>query len=107
MAPTPASADAAIEAFQADLARDVRSPIVDPPASAKDAYPISGVTFLLLTKDSPNKGNQVALRNFLTYAITTGQESAEQLSYSKLPPFMQQEAQAFLMQLTVNGQPMN
>lgn len=107
VAPTPASADAAIQAFQADLARDVRSPIIDPPASAKDAYPISGFTFLLLTKDSPNKGNQVALRNFLTYAITAGQDSAEQLSYSKLPPFMRQQAQASLMQLTVNGQPVN
>jgi phosphate transport system substrate-binding protein len=107
VAPTPASAAAAIEAFQADLTRDFRSPIVDPPASAKGAYPISGFTFLLLPKDRPSKTGQAAVKDFLAYAISSGQESAEQLSYSKLPPFVQQQAQALLMQLTINGQPMN
>lgn len=104
VAPTPASTIAAIEAFQADLARDMRSPIVDPPASAKAAYPIAGFTFLLLPKDRPGKDEQVAVRDFIAYVLSTGQESSEQLSYSRLPPFVQQEAQALLAQLTVNGQ---
>lgn len=107
VAPTPAAAAAAIEAFQTDLARDVRSPIVDPPASAKDAYPISGFTFLLVPKDRRDKNGQVAVRDFLSYAVSTGQDSAERLSYSKLPPFVQQQAQELLTKLTVNGQPLN
>src|SRR5579871_3193489 len=37
--PTAAGTTAAINAFAADIAKDVRAPIVDPPASAKDAYP--------------------------------------------------------------------
>ncbi len=107
VSPTPASTMAAIEAFQTDLARDLRSPIVDPPGSAKAAYPIAGFTFLLLPKDRPSKDQQAAVKDFVAYALSTGQESSEQLSYSKLPPFVQQEAQALLAQLTVNGQPMN
>jgi phosphate transport system substrate-binding protein len=46
--PTPAEAAAAISAFTEALAKDVRTPIVDPPTPAKDAYPISGLTFILI-----------------------------------------------------------
>jgi len=105
--PTPSSTAAAIEAFQADLARDVRAPIVDPPASAKGAYPIAGFTFLLLPKDRENKDEQKAVKDFVAYAISTGQDSAEQLSYAKLPASVQQEGQALLAQLTAGGQPLN
>lgn len=107
VSPTPAAAAAAIEAFQTELAQDVRSPIVDPPASAKDAYPISGFTFLLVPKDRRDKNGQVAVRDFLSYAVSAGQDSAERLSYSKLPPFIQQQAEELLTDLTVNGQPLN
>lgn len=105
--PTPNSTTAAIDAFQADLARDVRAPIVDPPASAKSAYPIAGFTFLLLPKDRNSKDEQRAVKDFIAYAISTGQDSAEQLSYAKLPASVQQDGQALLAQLTANGQPLN
>lgn len=105
--PTSASTTAAIESFQTDLAKDVRSPIVDPPASAKGAYPIAGFTFFLIHKDNPSKGEQSVVKSFVAYAISSGQESAERLSYTKLPPFVQSQAQALLAQLTVNGQPLN
>jgi phosphate transport system substrate-binding protein len=104
--PTPNSTAAAIEAFEPDLVRDIRSPIVDPPASAKSAYPIAGLTFLLVPKDRTRKDEQIAVKDFIAYAISTGQESAEQLSYAKLPPSVQQKAQALLTQLTANGQPL-
>ena len=104
--PTPASAMAAIEAFQADLTRDIRSPIVDPPASAKDAYPISGFTFLMMYKDRGRVDEQMAVKDFVTYVLSTGQESVEQMSYAKLPPFVQQQAQGFLAQLTADGKPL-
>ena len=52
--PSPASAAAAITAFSDALAKDVRTPIVDPPASAPDAYPISGLSFILIPKDRPD-----------------------------------------------------
>lgn len=106
IAPTPDSTAAAIEAFHEDLARDMRAPIVDPPASAKDAYPITGFTFLMMSKDRARNDEQAAVKDFIGYAISTGQDSSEQLSYAKLPPFVQHQAQTLLAQLSVNGQPL-
>ncbi len=51
VAPTAAGTTAAIDAFSAELAKDVRTPIVEPPATAKDAYPIAGLAFLILPKE--------------------------------------------------------
>ena len=104
--PSPASATAAIEAFGESLANDARTPIVDPPASAKDAYPISGLTFLLASKDGSDAEQRRALKDFFQYTITTGQESAESLSYAKLPKSLQQEDLSLLAGLTADGQPL-
>ncbi|MGA7291454.1 MAG: phosphate ABC transporter substrate-binding protein PstS, partial [Terriglobales bacterium] len=49
--PTADSTTAAIAAYSEELAKDVRTPIVDPPATAKDAYPIAGLTFLIVPKE--------------------------------------------------------
>jgi len=90
--PSAESSTAAIDAFSADLAKDVRAPIVNPPASAKDAYPISGLTFLLI----PNKGNgsdnakRVELKKFVTYVLQDGQGIASGLHYSPLPQSLEQ-----------------
>ena len=103
--PTPDAAATAIAAFEGDLENDMRTPIVAPPASAKKAYPISGFTFLLIRKEGAIKDEQAAVRDFVAYAISTGQDSAERLSYARLPPSVQQKAQALLAQLTANVQP--
>src|SRR5271163_2271469 len=106
VAPTSASATAAIEAFSDALAKDARTPIVDPPASAKDAYPMSGLTFLLVPKDGADADERRAIRDFITYAVTTGQDSAESLDYAKLPKTLQQQDLSLLAGLTVGGQPL-
>jgi phosphate transport system substrate-binding protein len=103
--PTPDAAATAIAAFEGDLENDMRTPIVAPPASAKKAYPISGFTFLLIRKVGGIKDEEAAVRDFVAYAISTGQDSAERLSFAKLPPSVQQKAQALLAQLTANVQP--
>ena len=103
VAPTPETAAAAISAFSPALEKDVRSAIVDPPASAKDAYPISGLSFILIRK-GPNTNDQRAVKDFVTYAISTGQEMAEDLSYARLPPPVQQQGQQLLGQLTTTDQ---
>ena len=104
--PTPGSTAAAITAFSGALEKDVRSPIVDPPASAPDAYPISGLSFILIPKDRPDSGQQAAVRDFIAFAISSGQDSAEELAYAKLPDAVQEQGQALLSQLTANGQPL-
>lgn len=89
VAPSAAGASAAINAFQDQLSKDVRTPIVDPPASAPDAYPISGLTFILLRKDMPDPKKGSEVKNFVQYIITTGQDQTEALHYSRLPESLQ------------------
>ncbi len=104
--PSPASASLAVNAAIDVLAKDLRTPIVDPPATAKGAYPITGLSFILIPKDDKGlDGDQAALRDYIAYALTTGQDVAEELYYAKLPPPVQHQGQALLTQLTENGQP--
>jgi len=104
--PTPSSAAAAIAAFSEALEKDPRSPIVDPPASAPDAYPITGLTFILIPKDRPDSGQQAAIKDFVGFALSTGQDSAQELAYAKLPDSVQKQGEALLTQLTASGEPL-
>ena len=79
---------------------------MDPPGSAKGAYPISGLTYVLIPRDNRSVGEQRAFRDFITYALSGGQDAAEELSYTKLPAPVQQKSQTLLTQLTENGQPL-
>ena len=94
--PNPASATAAVAAFSEALAKDPRTPIVNPPASAKDAYSISGLSFLLVRKDRADAAEQRAVKTFIDCAITSGQDAAEGLYYAKLPTALQQQDQTLL-----------
>lgn len=107
VAPSPASASLAVNASIDSLLKDLRTPIVDPSASAKGAYPITGISFFLIPRDSKVglDGEQAALKDFAVYALTIGQDVSEELAYARLPVPIQQEAQKILGQLTQNGQP--
>lgn len=83
--PTPAGTSAAIDAFSAELQKDVRTPIVDPPASAPDAYPISGLTFVLVPTTPKDMTKGAKTKAFVEYMIADGQAATEELHYSKLP----------------------
>ena len=100
---TPAATTAAINAFANELANDVRTPIVDPPATAKDAYPIAGLTFLLIPKQSKDPKKTETIKQFVEFIVTQGQEQAESLSYAKLPGTLQQQDQALLAQIGASG----
>jgi phosphate transport system substrate-binding protein len=101
--PTVDSATAAIEAFQTELAKDVRTPVVDPPASAKDAYPITGLTFLLLPKQAKDDARGQIVKQFAEYIITQGQNSAGLLQYAKLPQSLSAQDQKLLAELPSAG----
>lgn len=103
--PSTASASAAIASFAADLAKDVRTPIVNPAASAKDAYPISGLTFFIIPKDGTDKAKRTALKQFVQYVVGDGQATASSLNYAPLPDAIKAQDAETLKQLTVNGQP--
>jgi phosphate transport system substrate-binding protein len=57
-------------------------PIVDPPASAPAAYPISTFTYAIVPKDSPKAKE---LKQVLEYAVGPGQQFAERFVFAKLP----------------------
>ena len=106
VAPSPSSASAAIDAFAADLEKDVRAPVVDPPASAKEAYPITGLTFFLVPKDGSDAAGRQAMQSFMQYAVNDGQNLAEGLDYARLPKAIQDRSAKLLGEMTANGQPL-
>ena len=57
--------------------------IVNPPASAKHAYPIATFTYVIVPKTSSKGGT---LRAFLDYAVTAGQALGPKLLFTPLPP---------------------
>lgn len=103
--PTTSSTTAAIDAFKNDLAKDPRTAIVNPPATAADAYPISGLTFLIIPKDGPDVAKRKALKQFVSYVIDEGQATAGKLNYAPLPDGVKQFDKQALDQLTAAGQP--
>lgn len=102
--PSAAGATAAIDASKDELAKDVRTPIVDPPATAKDAYPISGLTFLMVPKSNKDAAKEQVVKDFVFYIITQGQASADSLQYAKLPDSLVDQDQKLLGELQVSGQ---
>ena len=80
---------------------------MNPPASAKDAYPISGLSFLLVQKDRSSGDEQKVVRDFIGYAISDGQGAAEGLYYAKLPESLEQRDRALLGELTAGGHAIN
>lgn len=107
VAATAAGTTADIAAFADQISKDPREPIVNPPANAPEAYPISGLTFLLIPKDGPDKAKRAALKQFIQYIITDGQAAAGNLNYAPLPDSVKQYDQQQLQSLTAAGQPIS
>jgi len=99
--PTLESTTAAVAASAARLAKDVRTPIVN--GAAGGAYPISGLTFLLVYQDTKDAARQRALANFIDWAIHDGQQYAADLDYARLPEALVHVNEASLKTLTSGG----
>ncbi len=97
--PTAESTTAAIDAFSDELAKDVRTPIVDAPATAKEAYPIAGLTFLIVPKEAKSPQKADVIKQFIEYIVTQGQGEAEKLSYAKLPAALQKQDENLLAEI--------
>jgi phosphate transport system substrate-binding protein len=70
--------------------------ITDPPASAKDAYPISTFTYAIFPTTS---GKAKTLHDFVTYAIGPGQAFGEKLQFAPLPATVVSAAKQTLAKL--------
>jgi phosphate transport system substrate-binding protein len=66
-----------------DMPADFRVSITN--ASGKAAYPISSFTWLLIPEKFSDAGKRDAIKGFVSWMLTDGQNSAEALSYAKLP----------------------
>ncbi|HYM15269.1 MAG TPA: phosphate ABC transporter substrate-binding protein PstS [Dehalococcoidia bacterium] len=105
--PTLESTTAAVAAQVPNAPADLRFLIVNPPASAANAYPIGASTWVLLYKDYPSsKSTEVkAMVDFLWWAIHDGQSYAAQVDYSAMAPNLVQKAEQALKSITVGGTP--
>ena len=77
------SVSAAAAASAKTMPDDFRVSITNAPGKA--AYPISSFTWLLIPEKFSDAAKRDALKGFLKWALSDGQNYAEQLSYAKLP----------------------
>jgi phosphate transport system substrate-binding protein len=82
--PTVEATTACIQGALSRLTKDVRQPVVNP--AGNDAYPIAGLTFILVYKDQKDAAKGKALVNLLQWAMKDGQKMGPPLGYAPLPP---------------------
>ena len=87
------SAAAAVHSIPADNA----IPIVDPPKSAKIAYPISTFTYAVIPQ---NTAKASLLQSFIDYALTTGQVFGAKLDFPPIPAIVLRRDQSALASLS-------
>lgn len=94
VAPDATTAAAALEGQQvpADFALEIPDP------AAQDAYPIVGLTWLLLYNDYQDPAKATALRNFVDWALTQGDQYATELGYIPVSNEVAQRVQTAVSQ---------
>lgn len=70
--------------------------IVNPPKKAKKAYPLSTFTYVIIPKDAPQLG---LIKEFVKYAMTSGQKFGPALDFAKLPQLVLNAAEKTLNSL--------
>jgi phosphate transport system substrate-binding protein len=97
--PSPASVTAAAAGVLKQMPSDFRVSITDSPG--KDAYPISGFTYILVYKSmAQNKGSRIV--KFLNWAMTEGQKFAKPMYYAPLPASLVKKVEAKIKTIAVN-----
>jgi phosphate transport system substrate-binding protein len=92
-------------AADVDLPDDTRVSITN--TAARDGYPISGFTWLILYKEQSYKGRTKEqaeiLLELMWWVIHEGQELAEPMHYAPLPGEAVVKSEALLRSVTFNG----
>lgn len=101
--PSLEALQAAAAGFMDELPDDLRISITDPP-TGEDAYPISGLTWILLREEREDLEKTEAIIDFLYWALTEGDQHALDLHYSPLPDEVQVRALEKLELIHVNGE---
>lgn len=98
VAPTLESTTAAARGASAKMPEDLRLSIVD--AEGEGAYPIAGLTYVLLHKRQQDPERGRALVGFLSWALSEGQKLTPPLHYAPLPEEVAAKARARLTIVT-------
>jgi phosphate transport system substrate-binding protein len=94
--PGPKSIEAAAKTLTSVPANNEIS-IVDPPASAPEAYPISTFTYALVPEKSQHAST---LKTFLKWAITKGQSFGPKLDFVPIPEMVRSADEATIEKIT-------
>jgi len=89
---TPATIAAACEAVEKGMRDDFRVSMTN--VAGKDAFPISSFTWLYLPESGLSPERSKALKQFLNWALSEGQEIARTQGYASLPPSILNKARA-------------
>jgi phosphate transport system substrate-binding protein len=95
------STTAAVAGAAGKLPDDLRGSIVN--AEGDTAYPIAGLTYLLVYKEQTDADKGEALVDFISWAVHDGGSYAKDLEYAPLPPEIVSKVDAKLKQITANG----
>jgi phosphate transport system substrate-binding protein len=84
---------------------DLRTSLTDGPDP--DAFPITGTVYALVYTNQPDKAKGASLVNFLSWVLTTGQDSAASINYAPLGKDLQGLAYGQLKKITIAGTPVS
>ncbi len=87
--PSTAGVVAAAEKGLSRIPADFRGDILN--QKGKNVYPIAGFTWIVVKKDNANNEKAAALKDFLKWALTKGQDYAKDLYYAPLPESLQKK----------------
>jgi len=102
--PTLASTTAAVAGAVKAMQRDVRVSIVNAPGEG--AYPIAGLTYILVYRAQRDREKGRALGGFLSWAIHDGQKYAPALLYAPLPEEVMKINERAIKSITHAGKPL-
>mgnify|MGYP003393161152 CR=1 FL=1 len=86
------------------MPEDLRFEITN--ADGADAYPISGIVYLLIYKNQADDKKGKALVDYLWWATHDGEKFVRELHYSPIPPALVTKAEAKIKSIVSNGKPL-
>ena len=101
---TPCVATTSAAAVKTSFPSDLRTSLTWRGAAL--AYPITGTTFALVYQNQSDAAKAKALVNFLSWALTTGQNFPATVNYAPMGKILQQKALSQLNKITVGGKPL-
>jgi phosphate transport system substrate-binding protein len=96
--PSVESVTAAAAGAVAKMPEDLRVSLVN--AEGEGAYPVSGLTYVLVYKEQADVAKGKALVDFLEWAIHDGQKLTKDLYYAPLPPQLVEKVETKLASVT-------